>query len=153
MEAGAGDNSGNVRHDTGHRGGCSTLRNIEHRGSCVMTLLPPGVKVHLALGYVDMRKGIDGLAMLVQSVLRQDPFTGHLFVFRGRTRANLIKIVFWDGTGLCLFTKRLEHGVFLWPPSVAPDETLSLTSTQLSSLLDGVDWRAPEQRWRPAVAG
>ena len=81
-------------------------------------LLPPGVKVHLALGYIDMRKGIDGLAMLVQGVLRQDPFTGHLFVFRGRTRANLIKIVFWDGTGLCLFTKRLEHGVFLWPPSV-----------------------------------
>jgi transposase len=87
------------------------------------TLLPPGVKVHLALGYIDMRKGIDGLAMLVQGVLRQDPFSGHLFVFRGRTRANLIKIVFWDGTGLCLFTKRLEHGVFLWPPSVEPDET------------------------------
>ena len=116
-------------------------------------LLPPGVKVHLALGYVDMRKGIDGLAMLVQGVLRQDPFSGHLFVFRGRTRANLIKIVFWDGTGLCLFTKRLEHGVFLWPPSVDAGETLSLTSAQLSLLMEGVDWRAPEQRWRPAIAG
>ena len=102
-----------------------------------MTLLPPGVKVHLALGYVDMRKGIDGLAMLVQGVLRQDPFTGHLFVFRGRTRANLIKIVFWDGTGLCLFTKRLEYGVFLWPPSAEPGETLSLTSAQLSLLIEG----------------
>jgi len=111
-----------------------------------MTLLPPNVKVHLALGYIDMRKGIDGLAMLVQGLLRQDPFTGHLFVFRGRHRANLIKIIFWDGTGLCLFTKRLEHGVFLWPPSVEPGETLSLTSAQLSSLIDGVDWRAPEQR-------
>ncbi len=55
-----------------------------------MTLLPPGVKVHLAFGYIDMRKGIDGLAMLVQGVLRQDPFSGHLFVFRGR-KANLIK--------------------------------------------------------------
>jgi transposase len=109
--------------------------------------------VHLALGYVDMRKGIDGLAMLVQGVLRQDPFSGHLFVFRGRTRANLIKIVFWDGTGLCLFTKRLEHGVFLWPPSIEPSETLSLTSAQLSLLIEGIDWRAPEQRWRPAVAG
>jgi transposase len=76
-----------------------------------MTLLPPGVKVHLAFGYTDMRKGIDGLAMLVQGMLRQDPFSGHLFVFRGR-KANLLKIVFWDGTGLCLFTKRLEHGVF-----------------------------------------
>jgi len=71
-----------------------------------MTLLPSGVKVHLALGFIDMRKGIDGLAMLVQGVLQQDPFSGHLFVFRGRTRANLIKIIHWDGTGLCLFTKR-----------------------------------------------
>ena len=117
-----------------------------------MTLLPPGVKVHLAFGYTDMRKGMDGLALLVQEVLQQDPFSGHLFVFRGR-KANLIKIVFWDGTGLCLFTKRLEHGVFLWPPSIAPGETLSLTSAQLMLLLDGVDWRAPDQRWRPAVAG
>lgn len=54
-------------------------------------LLPPGVKVHLALGFIDMRKGLDGLAMLVQGVLQQDPFTGHMFVFRGRSRANLIK--------------------------------------------------------------
>jgi len=70
-------------------------------------LLPPNTKVHLAFGFIDMRKGIDGLAMLVQGVLGQDPFSGHLFVFRGR-KANLIKIVFWDGSGLCLFTKRLE---------------------------------------------
>ena len=62
-----------------------------------MTLLPQGLKVHLAFGYTDMRKGIDGLSMLVQGVLRQDPFSGHLFVFRGR-KANLIKIVFWDGS-------------------------------------------------------
>src|ERR1700688_1453042 len=109
MEAGAGSSaSANVRHGADRR--C---------GDSVMTLLPPGVKVHLALGYIDMRKGIDGLAMLVQSVLRQDPFSGHLFVFRGRTRANLNKIIFWEGTGLYLFTKRLEHGVFLWPPRLA----------------------------------
>jgi transposase len=69
-------------------------------------------KVHLAFGYIDMRK--DGFAMLVHGVLRQDPFSGYLFVFRGR-KANLFKIVLWDGTGLCLFTKRLEHGVFRWP--------------------------------------
>jgi transposase len=103
-----------------------------------MTLLPRGLKVHLALGYTDMRKGIDGLAMLVQAVLRQDPFSGHLFVFRGR-KANLIKIVYWDGTGLCLFTKRLEQGVFLWPPDVDPGETLALSSEQISMLIDGVD--------------
>ena len=117
-----------------------------------MTLLPRGLKVHLALGYTDMRKGIDGLAMLVQAVLHQDPFSGHLFVFRGR-KANLIKIVYWDGTGLCLFTKRLEQGVFLWPLDVDRGETLTLSSEQLSMLIDGVDWRAPERRWRPAVAG
>src|SRR5207302_8166072 len=102
-----------------------------------MTLLPAGVKVHLALGYTDMRKGIDGLAMLVQGVLRQDPFSGHLFVFRGR-KANLLKIVFWDGTGLGLFTKRLEHGVFLWPSNIDQGGTLPLTSAQLSSLIDGI---------------
>ena len=107
-----------------------------------MTLLPPGVKVHLAFGFIDMRKGINGLAMLIQGVLRQDPFSGHLFLFRGR-KANLIKIVYWDGTGLCLFTKRLEHGVFLWPSNVEPGGTLMLTPAQLSMLIDGIDWRAP----------
>ena len=117
-----------------------------------MTLLPRGMKVHLALDLIDMRKGIDGLAMLVQGVLRQDPFSGHLFVCRGR-KANLIKIVFWDGTGLCLFTKRLEQGVFLWPSNVEPGGTLALSSEQLSMLIEGIDWRAPERRWRPAVAG
>ena len=110
------------------------------------------MKVHLAFGFIDMRKGIDGLAMLVQGVLRQDPFAGHLFVFRGR-KANLIKIVYWDGTGLCLFTKRLEQGVFLWPPNAERGETLMLNQARLSMLIDGVDWRVPEQRWRPAVAG
>ena len=114
-------------------------------------LLPPNTKVHLAFGFTDMRKGIDGLAMLVQELLVQDPFSGHLFVFRGR-KANLLKIVFWDGGGLCLFTKRLDQGVFLWPPEVERGKTLPLTSAQLSALIDGVDWRAPQQ-WRPAVAG
>ncbi len=117
-----------------------------------MTLLPPNVKVHLAYGFTDMRKGMDGLAVLVQEVLQQDPFSGHLFVFRGR-KANLIKIVFWDGTGLCLFTKRLEHGVFLWPANIEPGRTLSLNSQQLAALIEGIDWRAPERQWRPAVAG
>jgi transposase len=117
-----------------------------------MTLLPAGVKVHLAYGYTDMRKGMDGLALMVQELLNQDPFSGHLFVFRGR-RANLIKVVYWDGTGMCLFTKRLEHGVFLWPATMGDGRTLSMTSTQLEALLDGIDWRSPERQWRPAVAG
>ena len=78
-----------------------------------MTLLPSGVKIHVALGVTDMRKGLDGLAMLVQGTLKHDPFSGHLFVFRGR-KADLLKILFWDGTGLCLFTKRLEQS--RWRP-------------------------------------
>lgn len=117
-----------------------------------MMMAPAGVKVHLALGVTDMRKGIDGLAMVVQGILKQDPFSGHLFAFRGR-KANLVKILFWDGTGLCLFTKRLEHGHFPWPAAGAPGDAVSLTSVQLSMLIEGIDWRAPERRWRPAVAG
>ena len=98
------------------------------------TLLPPNVKVHLALGFIDMRKGIDGLAMLVQGVLQQDPFRPLVCVPR-TPRANLIKIIYRDGSGFCLFTKRLEQGMFLWPPSMKTDETLSLTSAQLSLLI------------------
>ncbi len=75
-----------------------------------------GMKVHLALGYTDMRKGMDGLAMLVQGVLKADPFSGHLFAFRGR-KANLIKILWWDGTGHCLFSKLLDTEAFPWPSS------------------------------------
>ena len=115
-------------------------------------LVRPGVKVHIALGVTDMRKGLDGLAMLVQGVLQQDPFSGHLFAFRGR-KANLIKIVFWDGTGLCLFTKRLEKGRFAWPGADELGDTVALSSEQLSMLIEGIDWRAPERIWRPAVAG
>ena len=117
-----------------------------------MTLLPPNTRVHLAVGYTDMRKGIDGLSMLVQEALGQDPFSGHLFVFHGRA-ANLLKIICWDGTGFCLFTKRLEQGAFLWPSNANPGGAVAMTSQQLASLIDGIDWRAPEQRWRPAVAG
>src|SRR6266851_9660581 len=122
------------------------------RGRRPMTLLPSGVKIHVALGVTDMRKGLDGLAMLVQGPLKHDPFSGHLFVFRGR-KVDLLKILFWDGTGLCLFTKRLESSRFFW--SVADEATGSvmLTSAQLSMLIEGIDWRSPERRWRPSVAG
>ena len=117
-----------------------------------MTLLPSGVRVHMALGYTDMRKGLDGLAMLVQSVLREDPFSGHLFAFRGR-KANLVKIVFWDGNGLCMFSKRLDQGGFIWPQADDRGGKVVLTSAQLSMLIEGIDWRVPEQVWRPSRAG
>ncbi|MBM3565340.1 MAG: IS66 family insertion sequence element accessory protein TnpB [Alphaproteobacteria bacterium] len=117
-----------------------------------MMLVPAGVKVHLALGYTDLRKGLDGLAVLVERALEKDPFSGHMFVFRGK-RADLIKILFWDGSGLCLFTKRLEDGRFTWPVTSEQETAVTLTAAQLSMLLEGFDWRRPERVWRPAVAG
>lgn len=79
-----------------------------------MIAVPPGVRAYLACGVTDMRKGMAGLAMLVQQALADDPFGGALFAFRGR-RAGLIKVLWHDGVGLCLLTKRLEQGGFVWP--------------------------------------
>jgi transposase len=117
-----------------------------------MLIIPSGVKVHLALGYTDMRKGLDGLAVLVQESLKQDPFSGHLFAFRGKN-ASIMKVLFWDGNGLCLFTKKLNEGGFVWPRLTDPGGTVHLTPVQLALLIEGIDWRAPKQVWRPAVAG
>ena len=88
--------------------------------------------------------------MLAQQVLVQDPFSGHLFVFRGK-RGDLLKILYWDGQGFCLFAKRLEKGRFIWP--VTMEGAVTLTSAQLSMLLEGIDWRAPLRTWQPTVAG
>lgn len=115
-----------------------------------MIALPPGSRIYLACGYTDMRKGMDGLAMLAQEALRQDPFGGVLFVFRGK-RGDLIKALWFDGQGLCLFAKRLEKGRFVWPQ--AKDGSVSLSSAQLSMLLEAIDWRAPVRTWRPELAG
>jgi transposase len=114
-----------------------------------MMIVPAGVKVHLALGYTDMRKGLDGLAMLVQQTLKQDPFSGHLFAFRGK-KASMLKILFWVGNGLCLFTKRLDQGSFAWPVMAGFNGSSTLTPAQLAMLIEGIDWRAPERVWRPA---
>jgi transposase len=117
-----------------------------------MKLIPAGIKVHLAVGYTDMRKGLDGLAVLVEQVLEKDPFSGHMFVFRGR-RADMIKVLFWDGSGLCLLTKRLEEGRFAWPIANEHGLVVTLTAAQLSMLLEGLEWQKPERVWRPAAAG
>jgi len=76
--------------------------------------LPAGTRIWLAAGATDMRKGFDSLAVQAQTVLGKDPFSGHVFCFRGR-RGDLIKLLWWDGDGLCLFAKRLERGRFVWP--------------------------------------
>jgi transposase len=111
---------------------------------------PPNLRVWLAAGVTDMRKGFDGLAVLVQQQLGQDPFSGQLFAFRGR-RGDLVKILSWDGQGLCLYAKRMEKGRFVWPQ--AKDGAVSLTAAQLSMLLEGIDWRMPIRTWRPEMAG
>ena len=77
------------------------------------------------------------------------PFTGAVYIFRGR-RGDLIKILCWDGQGLCLFSKRLEKGRFIWPQ--ARDGLISLTAAQLSMLLEGIDWRMPARSWQPELA-
>ena len=79
-----------------------------------MIPVPTGVQVWLATGHTDMRRGFPSLSLQVQEVLRRDPLSGHLFCFRGR-RSDLLKVIWHDGQGACLFTKRLEKGRFLWP--------------------------------------
>jgi len=93
---------------------------------------------------------MDGLAALVQEQLKRDPFSGHLFAFRGK-RASILKVLFWDGNGLCLFTKRLQQGRFIWPSAAAG--VVAITSAQLGYLLEAIDWRNPQHTWRPQSAG
>ena len=111
-----------------------------------MIAAPPGVRVYLACGTTDMRRGMAGLAMQVQ----QDPFDGCVFAFRGK-RAGLIKVLWHDGIGLCLLTKRLERGYFIWPTTSTG--AISLTAAQLATLLEGCEWRAPVASRRPELAG
>lgn len=111
--------------------------------------LPSGTKIWLAAGVTDMRAGFNGLAAKVHSALEEDPFSGHVFVFRGR-RGDMLKVLWWSGDGLCLLVKRLERGRFIWPQ--AAEGSVTLTQAQLSMLLEGIDWRRPERTWRPTVA-
>ncbi len=115
-----------------------------------MIPVPSQARIWLAAGETDMRKGFASLALQAQGVLREDPHSGHLFVFRGR-RGDLIKVIWWDGQGACLFSKRLERGRFVWPSPA--DGKLCVTPAQLAMLLEGIDWRAPQRTWRPLEAG
>jgi transposase len=115
-----------------------------------MIAFPPGVRVWLATGHTDMRKGFPSLALQVQEVLRRDPLGGHLFCFRGR-RGDLLKVIWHDGQGACLFTKRLERGRFLWPAPA--DGVVTISAAQLGYLLSGIDWRHPQETWRPTSVG
>lgn len=116
-----------------------------------MIALASGLRVYLACGVTDMRKGMTGLAMLVQQDLSADPFDGAVFAFRGR-RAGLIKLIWHDGVGLCMLTKRLEQGQFVWPSATSTGK-IALSPPQLAALLDGCEWRAPAPVRRPQLAG
>jgi len=108
-----------------------------------------GAHIWIAAGVTDLRRGFTGLSALVQTALEQDPFSGHVFVFRGR-RGDLIKLLWWDGDGLCLFAKKLERGRFVWPQAV--DGSVALSRAQLSMLLEGIDWRRPVRTAAPQMA-
>ena len=116
-----------------------------------MIAVPPGLRILLAAEPVDFRKGMDGLAALVQQALRADPFAGEVFIFRSK-RADRVKILVHDGTGLCLYAKRLEAGRFCWP---SPAEgVVRLTGAQLATLIAGLPWHRlqPRPARRPSTA-
>ena len=111
--------------------------------------LPSNTKIWIAAGVTDLRRGFNGLSALVQTKLEKSPLSGQVFIFRGR-RGDLVKLIWFDGDGLCLFSKRLERGRFVWPQ--ATEGVVSLTRAQLSMLLEGIDWRRPERTWEPELA-
>jgi transposase len=108
------------------------------------------IKVLVATMPVDFRRQADGLAALVQEALRENPYSGAIYVFRSK-RANRIKLLWWDGTGICLLAKRLENGQFRWP--AITDGTMPLTQAQLSMLLEGLEWShtRPREIVRPSA--
>ena len=114
-----------------------------------MIAVPTGMQIWIVAGVTDLRRGFTGLAGMVQTALEQNPFSGQVFVFRGK-RGDLIKILWWDGDGLCLLAKRLERGRFILPQ--AANGTVSLTPAQLAMLLEGIDWRRPVRSYAPQMA-
>lgn len=110
---------------------------------------PPNTRVWIVAGHTGMRRGFDGLAAMVQSALAANPFSGHVFVFRGR-RGDILHVLWLDGQGLMLLSKRLEHGRFVWPQ--ATEGRVALPPAQLSMLVEGIDWRMPARTDTPTLA-
>ena len=111
--------------------------------------LPAGTRIWIVAGVTDLLRGFVGLSGVVQTALEENPFSGQVFIFRGK-RGDLVKVLWFDGDGLCLFAKRLERGRFIWPQ--ATSGTVSLTPAQLSMLLEGIDWRRPVRTQTPQIA-
>ena len=113
--------------------------------------LPPSVKIHLATTLVDMRKGIDGLRVVVDQTLKKDPLSGHLFVFVGKSR-DKVKTLFWDRNGFVLYLKRLEQGRFQLPVVDERRQHFEMEPAQLAMLLGSIDLNAKRLRpWAPSI--
>ena len=115
-----------------------------------MIPIPSSVRVWIATGHTDMRRGMQGLALLVQESLKRDPYVGDLYIFRGR-RGDLAKILWHDGVGLSLYAKRLDRGKFICPSGSG--DAVSISAAQMAYMLEGIDWRNPQLTWRPTRAG
>ena len=115
-----------------------------------MIPVPSNVRVWLAVGRTDMRRGMNGLALQVQEAMKRDPHAGDLYIFRGRS-GDLVKILWHDGIGLSLYAKRLDRGKFIWPSASAG--AVSISAAQMAYMLEGIDWRNPQTTWRPQSAG
>ena len=111
-------------------------------------MIPANTQIWIVAGVSDMRRGFTGLSAMVQTTLQQSPLSGHVFVFRGR-RGDVIKLLWHDGDGLCIFHKRLDSGRFVWPK--AESGSISLTRAQLAMLCEGIDWRRPMRTSAPLM--
>ena len=114
-------------------------------------MLPPSVRIFLAVQPADMRRSFDGLAAMTREVIGRDPLSGHLFVFRNR-KGDRVKVLFWDRSGFCLWYKRLEEGVFHFPAGVGG--SVEVEAAELALVLEGIDLAGARRRARfvPAVA-
>ena len=115
-----------------------------------MIPFPSNVRIWLATGRTDMRRGMQGVSLLVQEGLERDPHAGDVFVFRG-ARGDLVKVIWHDGFGLSLYAKRLDRGRFVWPS--ASGAAVAISPAQMAYMLEGIDWRNPQLTWRPQAAG
>lgn len=118
-----------------------------------MITLGTATRVYLACGATDMRKGFDGLADLARHVLEVDPLSGHLCVFCNRRR-NRVKILYWDGSGFWVCSKRLAKGAFSWPEGTGSERKLNLCAEELSLLLGGIELQSTAKKkwWRYQAA-
>lgn len=115
-----------------------------------MIPIPGNVRIWIATGRTDMRRGMNGLALQIEEGLKRDPHGGDLYIFRGR-KGDLVKILWHDGVGLSLYAKRLEKGRFIWPSVV--DGVVAISAAQMGYMLEAIDWRNPQHTWRPSSAG